>query len=161
MKTIKKIFIKELSPIWLLIASVVLFLMLSAFGTFHILCKCIFESFQKRFWKGIAHFFIYLIYVTYQIWNAIKYIFLHIAIGVDLLGNVTCGEAIEDLVTNEEKTMYGRGDITISTATGELEYHNKLNKLGLNFSKVLSKILDPNHCIESYKRWLHNKKFEL
>lgn len=158
---IKKIFIKEFSPIWLLIASIILVCLLSVFGIIHLIIKCIIESFQKKFWKGIFHFLVYILYVTYQMWNCIKYLFLHIAISLDLWGNVTTGEAIEDLVTAEEKTLFGRGDVTISTATGEVEYKGKLNKLGLDFSKVLSKILDNNHCVNSYLRHLHNQKFEL
>lgn len=161
MEKLKRLFIKELSPVWLLLASVILVCLLTVFGLVHLIIKCIYESFQLRFWKGILHFIIYLSYISYQIWNCIKYLFLHTAISLDLFGNVTCGEAIEDLVTAEEKTLYGRGDVTISTATGELEYKGKLNKLGKGFSKVLSKILDENHCVESYKRWMHNKKFEL
>ena len=152
---------KEFSPILLLIASIVLSVLLTGFGLVHLVVKSIYLTFQKRFWIGIVHFVLYWFFVLYQIWNVIKFFCMQIAIGIDLLGNVTTGEAIEDCVTTHEATMYGRGDVTISTATGELEYHNKLNKVGVKFTKVLSKVLDDNHSIKSYLRHLHNQKFEL
>lgn len=152
---------KELSPIVLLIVSIILFLLLTAIGLIHLVLKGVYHCFQLQFWNGPLYIIIYFLKVLYQIWNVIKFFCLQIAIGIDLFGNVTCGEAIEDLVTVEENTMYGAGDITISTATGHLEYFGKLNKLGIGFSKVLSKVLDPNHCIESYKRFLHNKRFNV
>lgn len=154
-------FKREFSPLLLLIASIILSILLTAFGLIHLVIKSFYHTFQKKFWLGAFYFFIYWVLVLYQIWNVIKFLCLQIAIGIDLLGNVTTGEAIEDLVTTHENTMYGKGDVTISTATGELEYHGKLNKLGLKFTKVLSKVLDDNHSVNSYKRHLHNKKFEL
>lgn len=152
---------KELSPLILLIVSIILTLILTPIGILHVTLKSIYETFQLKFWTGVIHFIKYWLKVLYQIWNVIKFIFIQLAIGIDLLGNVTTGEAIEDLVTTKEDTMYGNGEVTISTATGELEYFGNLNKLGVNFSKFLSKVLDPNHCIESYKRYIHNKKFEI
>lgn len=152
---------KELSPIWLLISAIILICLLIILGVIHLIVKGIYESFQKKFWNGIIYLVKYILNVTYQIWVCVKYLFLQTAIAIDLFGNVVCGEAIEDLVTYEEKTMYGKGDVTVSTATGEMEVKGKLNKLGLRFSKVLSKILDENHCVNSYKRHLHNQKFEL
>ncbi len=152
---------KEISPIVLLIVSIVLSTILTAFGIIHLILKCIYETFQLKFWTGFVHFFVYIWCVIYQIWNVIKFFCMQIAIGVDLFGNVTCGEAIEDCVTAEEKTLYGKGNITISTATGALEYANKLNKIGVKFTKILSLLLDKNHCIESYRRYLHNQIFKV
>jgi len=152
---------KEFSPIVLLIVSIVLTILLTAFGLIHLALKCIYETFQIKFWKGLIRLFVYILCILYQLWNVFKFFCMQIAIGIDLFGNVSCGEAIEDCITVEESTLYGRGDITISTATGELEYHNKLNKLGIRFSKILSILMDKNHCIESYKRYLHNKTFKI
>lgn len=152
---------KELSPIVLLIVSIILFLLLTAIGLIHLVLKGVYHCFQLQFWNGPLYIIIYFLKVLYQIWNVIKFFCLQIAIGIDLLGNVTCGEAIEDLVTEEEYTLYGDGNITISTATGHLEYFKLLNKTGIKFSKVLSKVLDKNHCIESYRRWTHNKTFKI
>jgi hypothetical protein len=157
----KKLLIREFSPLVLFIVSIILSILLTGIGLIHLVLKSILLTFQLRFWIGPTHFILYWLFVLYQIWNVIKFYCMQSAIAVDLLGNVTTGEAIEDCVTAEEKTMYGRGDITISTATGELEYKGKLNKLGIKFTKVLSKVLDENHCIVSYKRYLHNQSFKL
>lgn len=151
----------ELSPIYLLITSIILFLLLSALGVIHLIGKSIYSIIQLKFKKFIIEFIKYWLYIVYQIWNSIKFICLQTAIGIDILGNATCGEAIEDCITSEESTLFGKGDLTISTAIGELESKNKLNKTGIKFSKFLSKVLDENHCIESYNRYLHNKKFKL
>lgn len=157
----KKIIIAEFSPLVLFVVSIILSILLTGFGLIHLVIKSMLLTFQKRFWIGPVHFILYWVFVAYQIWNVIKFFFMQSAIAVDLLGNVTTGEAIEDCVTAQETTMYGRGDITISTATGELEYKGKLNKLGIKFTKVLSTVLDKNHCVVSYQRYLHNQTFKL
>ena len=66
---------------------------------------------------------------------------------------------MRDLFTSEEKTLFGSGDVTISTSIGELET-NKLNKTNCHLVIGLSKVLDKNHCVESYNRYLYNKKFK-
>jgi len=152
---------KEISPIILFFVSILLSLALTAFGISHLIIKSIYHTLQVKFWRGPIYFVKYWIKFIYQIWNVIKFFCMQFAIAVDLLGNVTTGEAIEDLVTYKEETLYGNGNITISTATGELEFKGDLNTLGVKFSKVLSKLLDPNHCVVSYKRFLHNQTFKL
>lgn len=153
--------IKEISPIWLLIISIILFILLIGLGFVHLLIKSFYHTFQLKFWKGILYFLWYWARVVVQIWRTIQYFCIHIAISIDLFGNVICGEAIEDLTTTDENTLFGDGNVTISTATGEVQSRDKLNKRGMKFSKILSRILDDNHCIESYKRYLHNKTFKI
>lgn len=155
----KKFLVKEFSPVVLFIISIVLCLLLTAFGLIHLVLKSIYHTVQVKFWKGPLYFIKFWLKVLYQLWNTIKFFFMQTAIAIDLFGNVTCGEAIEDCVTTTEKTMYGDGNITISTATGQLEYENKLNKIGIKFSKILSLLLDEDHCVQSYKRWKHNISF--
>lgn len=152
---------KEISPILLLMISIILIILLTGFGLLHLVCKTIYHTFQVKFWKGPIYFITQILKILYQIWTCIKYLSLELAISIDLFGNVVCGEAIEDLVTSEEKTFFGKGDITISTSIGELETKDKLNKTGIKFSKFLSKVLDKNHCVESYNRYLYNKKFKV
>lgn len=77
-----------------------------------------------------------------------------IAIALDLLWNATSGELVEDCVTSSEITLYGRGNVTVSAATGELEGDNRLNKVGKGFSAFLSVTLDDNHCARAYKKLL-------
>lgn len=152
---------KEISPLLLLVASVILLVALTVFGLFHLIAKSFYHTFQLKFWKGPLYFMKYWLKVLYQLWNVFKFFCMQIAISIDLFGNVTTGEAIEDFVTYKEETMYGNGNVTISTATGQLEYEKELNKTGINFSKVLSVILDKDHCVASYKRFLHNQTFKL
>lgn len=152
---------KELGPVYLCIAAIILMVLLTGFGLIHLLCKTIYHTFQVKFWKGPIYFLTQMFKILYQIWSCIKYLSLEVAISIDLFGNVICGEAIEDLVTSEEKTLFGSGDVTISTSIGELETKDKLNKTGIKFSKFLSKVLDKNHCVESYNRYLYNKKFKV
>lgn len=152
---------KEISPILLLMISIILIILLTGFGLLHLVCKTIYQTFQVKFWKGPIYFLTQIFKILYQIWNCIKYLCIKLAISIDLFGNVICGEAIEDLVTSEEKTLFGSEDVTISTSIGELETKDKLNKTGIKFSKFLSKVLDKNHCVESYNRYLYNKKFKV
>lgn len=157
MKTLKK----EFSPLFLLIAMVFLFCTVTIVGIIHLIIKSIVDTFQWKFWMGPIRFILFWLLVLYQIWNVIKFFFMQIAIGLDMMENVVSGEALEDIITTEEKTMFGNGQVTVSTATGELEYKGKLNKYGVRWTKLLSKVLDENHSVNSYKRYLHNQKFEL
>lgn len=87
--------------------------------------------------------------VLYQTWAVIRQLFFFIGYVIDLYGNVILGELIEDLVTAEENTLFGVGDVTISAALGDLKKQNKLNRTGMWLSNVLS-WLDPkheDHCI--------------
>lgn len=151
---IKKILVVELGPIYLCIASVVLIILLIGLGLIHLVCKSIYHTFQVKFWKGPIYFITYWLKVLYQLWNCIKYLLIEIAISLDLFGNISCGEAIEDCVTAKEDTLYGRGDITISAATGELEMNGNLNTFGWKFTSTLSKVLGENHSINCYKNYL-------
>jgi len=79
---------------------------------------------------------------------------VRLAVVLDMMWNATSGELVEDCVTSVELTLYGRGDITISAATGELEDDDKLNKVGKGFSATLSVMLDDHHCANAYKKLL-------
>jgi len=79
----------------------------------------------------------------------VKYGFMQIAYIVDLLGNVLVGELIEDIVTAEEDTWFGKGGITISAALGKLEFEGKLNGRGKFFSKVLGSF-EADHSVRAY-----------
>lgn len=140
---------EELTPLYLFVASMIVFPALIAVGIIYLTGK----SFYKAKFRS---YFIYWGNVLYQIWVVIKYMLLHLAVIPDLLANVTSGEMIEDIVTTEEDTLYGNGDVTISAATGEIELRNKLIKTGLKFTACLSKVLGGNHCINAYKNYLKN-----
>lgn len=143
---------KEIEPVLLFLSALVVFGTLILFGIIYTFFKSIYECFTWRFWKGIIKFIKYWLNVIYQLWNVIKYFLVKFAISLDYIGNITGGELIEDFVTAKENTLYGKGNWTISAATGKLEINNELNFKGRNFSSLLDKILGKNHCIESYKK---------
>lgn len=94
--------------------------------------------------------------VLYQTWVVIRRLFLFVGYLIDLYGNVLLGELIEDLVTAEEETLFGKGDVTISVALGHLKAFGKLKPFGLWLCKVLS-ILDTrheDHCMAAYQLYL-------
>jgi len=141
---------KEIMPLILFIASIVVFTIVSALGIIYNIFKSIVDCFQFKFWKGIISFFVYWFRFIYQLWNVAKYYLLHMAIAFDLFGNVAGGELIEDCVTAKEKTFYGRGDMTVSGATGKLELDGDLNKTGKWFTWMLSKVLGQGHSVNAY-----------
>lgn len=147
---------KELKSPLECIAAIILSCIVIPSGMIYNAGKSIYHCIKMKPIMAVMFFFIYWLTVVYQVWNVIKYLLNKIAIAIDLLGNVTSGEMIEDCVTAKESTMYGRGDITISSATGELEVNNDLNSTGKWFTKALSKILGKNHCIDAYNKVKNN-----
>jgi hypothetical protein len=106
----------------------------------------------KERWRRIGRWFLYLLYQT---WNVIKYVFLAIGYIIDLYGNVILGEVIEDIVTAEEQTMFSMGEVTISAALGDLKRRDKLNQRGIILCNILS-FLDPaneDHCISAIEMY--------
>ena len=73
---------------------------------------------------------------------------------IDLIWNSTSGELVEDCVTSTEITLFGRGDVTISAATGELAEYDKLNEVGKGFRNTLDTLLEDDHCKKAYKKFL-------
>lgn len=156
MKTTLK---KEIEPLLLMIASVIVFSLLTIFGMIYNVLKSFYEikNYKDYRLKGIlvlpmVIFLIieYWVKVLYQFWNVVKYFMMKIAISIDLFGNVAGGELVEDCVTTKEDTWYGKGEHTVSAATGKLEQHEELNKFGLKFTKLLSKVLGKNHSLDAY-----------
>jgi hypothetical protein len=141
---------EELAPIYLFVASIVLFILLTGLGLLHLVVK----SFYKA---NLIYFLRYWPRALYQLWVVVKYWLVSFAISIDLFGNVICGEAIEDCVTAEENTLYGNGAVTISAATGQLELAGKLNKTGHKFTAGLSKALGQDHCIIAYQNYFKNE----
>lgn len=129
--------------------------------------KSILESFQLKFWKGVFNFLKYWLVLVFQIFIAVVYLIvstirvLYDAIATvlfnlsyfqDLIWNATGGELMEDIITHEEKTLFGKGSNTISGATGQIEFKRILNKTGQKFSNVLNKVFrEVAHCVDAYK----------
>jgi len=118
-------------------------------GILYTLSKPFYDYRKRPFKIRLQRVGAWFLQVLYQLWTIVKYIFLAIGHVVDLFGNVLLGEMIEDIVTSEEDTMFGLGDVTISAALGELKRDGKLNGRGIMLCNVLS-FLDPkheDHCI--------------
>src|ERR1035437_8661054 len=122
---------KELEPLLLFLVAPIVFSLLTISGIIFNLIESFIMIFQVRFWRGIVNFIMYWLKLLYQIWNAIKYLLLHVAIAEDLIGNASGGKLVERLVTDDRDTLYGKGDITISAATGKLQLDGKLNTDGI------------------------------
>lgn len=83
------------------------------------------------------------------------------SIKLDELGNVW-GEWIEDVITTEEDTTFGKKDITISASVGYLE-HDKLPlfKRGQKLSKVLNwAFREKRHALGSWEKYLAYEEIE-
>lgn len=118
-------------------------------GALYTFSKPFYDYRGEPFSKRLLNVGLWTLRVFYEVWVVFKKIFLFIGYIIDLYGNVILGELIEDIVTAEENTYFGKGDITISAALGDLKLQDKLNKRGLLFCNVLSKLdfVHEDHCI--------------
>lgn len=134
------------------------------------------------FWYLILHQIVHAIYMTVTLkdWKSlfrlawrtvdgtfavIGYLLYHIAYSQDLLWNVY-GEAIEDVTTSKEDTLFGNKEVSVSAAIGKEEYEGRLVPSG----KIITKILNvafwqKQHAIDSWlfyksKKELESKFFE-
>lgn len=75
--------------------------------------------------------------------------FWRIAISLDQLGNVTCGEPMNLLlITQESISKFGDPDETISSVLGKNQRDKTLTRAGRVLVNLLD-ILDPNHAENS------------
>ena len=129
-------------------------------GVLYTLLKPLYD-YRKRPWKTRwRRMGKWALNFLYNVWGVIKDLFLKIGYIIDLFGNVTLGELIEDLVTSEEYTLFGEWDCTISAALGDLKKKGKLNQTGMWLANLLSK-LDPkhkDHCIAAIELYKFKKK---
>jgi hypothetical protein len=128
------------------------------------------------FWYLILHQIGHAVYMTITLkdWKAlgklvwrtidgtfatIGYLFYHIGYTQDLMWNIY-GEAIEDVTTAKEDTLFGKKNVTVSTSIGKEEFQNKLVPSGKKISKVLNVAFNQKqHAMDS---WLfHKAKNEL
>lgn len=113
--------------------------------------------------KSIYNFFKYWYFIIYQSYKAIKHltkktdksIMFNLAYCQDLMWNAFAGEFIEDLITDEEITYFGKGDVTISASVGEIENRNRTAKRGKWFSKFLDTVFKENkHCLNAWFKFI-------
>jgi hypothetical protein len=153
---------KEIKPIVSLIASIVLGSIVIPFGILHNLIKPFIDAFKFKRLKPLGAFKYVLKYYlnfAYQIWNVVKRAIYDLAVSIDIFGNATSGEMIEDVLSPMfEDSHFGDGNVTISAAIGEAEAKKKLNKFGLWISKVLNIMFNERlHGIWSYEREILGK----
>lgn len=152
--------LNEVGTILVAIVSVVLGILFIPIGLLYTLLKPFYDHKGKKFPARMKQAGIWFLKVLYQLWNAIKKAFFFVGYIIDLIGNALVGELIEDIVTAEENTLLGKGDITISAALGDLKKKNKLNGRGIWLSNILS-FLDPkhkDHCIAAIELYEFKKK---
>jgi hypothetical protein len=146
----KKI-LSEIGAILIAVTAFILGAIMIPIGFLYNLGKPFYDSKGKPFKERMKAFVMWFLKLLYQIWVTVKKTFFYFGYLVDLLGNAVVGELIEDIVTHEEDTLFGRGDITISAALGHLKRDEKLNKTGLWLCKVLDffDINHKDHCLNA------------
>lgn len=142
--------LKEIKPIFTLILAVLIFLPLSVIGVIWNIGKPLFHVHKGGFKKIFTNWIFYWFFILYQLWTVIKYLLNKCSVGIDLLGNVICGEFLEDLVTTGEDTWFGNGKKTVSAAIGYEEKNNRLVSFGKFMSDLLGQAFEKNHCKNSY-----------
>lgn len=174
-KLIKKIF-KEIKPTIELLAALILGVLVIPFGFIWAFYKPFYDNYinKRNFIDSVIWFYKYWINVVLQLlkvssylferliqvfrlmffelmfWKGFKLLEHSLAISIDIYGNVTSGELIEDLITTAEDTYFGHGSYTISAATGHLELNRLLDEEGIWFTNALSFCFEENHSINAY-----------
>lgn len=153
---------EELKPIISLLAAVILGSIIIPFGILHNIIKPFIDAFKFKRLKplhGVWYVLRYYLNFVYQIWNVLKRAIYDLAVSIDIFGNATSGEMIEDtLCPTFEDSHFGNGKITISASIGEAEAKKKLNGFGKWISKVLNIMFNERlHGIWSYEREILGK----
>ena len=107
-----KLLKKEIRPILELFAAVLLGAIVIPLGLLHNVIKPFVDAFKFKKLKpldALIYVVRYYFNFAYQIWNVLKRLMHDIAVSIDIFGNATSGEAIEDLITSKENTYYGLG----------------------------------------------------
>jgi len=150
----KKLSKKLWQSLKLLMAALILGSIVLPIGFLYDLGHSIYESKKKRF---LIRFLILIrelcIVILSMIMTILERVAYALAFGIDQIGNVMAGEMIEDCITAEENTLFGKSGVTISASTGKLETEGKLNKVGKWFTNFLSRTLGKNHSVDAYDSW--------
>jgi hypothetical protein len=144
---------KEIKPIIEIVSAVVLGCIIIPLGIIHNIIKPFYDYRKRPLGDRLKLVFFYYVNILFHLWSVAKRLLHLIAREIDILGNVTSGELIEDTVTHEEDTYFGNGKITISASIGHVEVDGKLNKFGKWISKVLNVAFnEKKHAEWSYER---------
>lgn len=142
METLKKN--KKYIAIIELVFAIVIAIILYPIGFIFAIIQPIFFRNNKR------NLVIYLYDFFKQIYIVIMYLFHHIALTIDILGNIIVGDFIELFVTTERETLFGNKQYTISESLGYLENRKSLTIFGKKVIKFINFIFGKNHCINAY-----------
>jgi hypothetical protein len=153
---------KELKPIISFIAALILGSIIIPFGLVHGIIKPFVDAYRfkrLKLLKGVLYIVKYYLNFIYQVWCVVKRLIYDIAVNIDIFGNATSGEMIEDTVCpTYEGSYFGNGKITISAAIGEAEFKGKLNKFGMWVSRTLNIMFnEETHGVWSYEREILGK----
>ena len=145
-----------LNGLIVLIASSMVTLILFWYLILHQIFHAIYMTITLRDWKSLGKLVWRTIDGTFA---TIGYLFYQIGYSQDLIWNIY-GEAIEDVTTAKEDTLFGKKNVTVSTSIGKEEIEGRLVPSGKKISKVLNVVFNQKqHAIDS---WLfHNVKNEL
>lgn len=150
---------KQLKNLVLLLLAVLVSIPLLPIGLIWNIGKPIFHIHKGGFNKIAKNWFGYWFKLLYQVYVVIGYLAYHVAMSIDLLWNAFSGEFIEDCITAEEDTLFGKGDVTVSESTGQLVNDAKLNKTGEGFNKFLDKVFfEKDHALNAYKNGINRRK---
>ena len=111
--------------------------------------------------KG-KNFLIFVWKFIIEVFKLVFDLFEKLAIIIDRLGNVICGNMFIDIFVLDifnSKTLFNKSEITISAAFGHAQVNGILNAKGKKFIKLLSKIFGSNHAKNAYKFHLIKKEF--
>jgi hypothetical protein len=120
--------------IWVLVWAITVSILSFTIGTIYSLGYSIYMSVTGKDWKSFFRFWWRTIDGFFA---AIGHILYESAYALDIAWNVN-GEIIEDIITSEEDTSFGKKNLSVSASIGKLEIDDKLNKSGRIFSKVLN-----------------------
>ena len=99
-----------------------------------------------------------------EIWLVITRFYFYIGLSIDYLGNVVCGPLLINLISkkgwykkNKHLLICGKSGITLSSAIGQVQYHDSLNKAGVYLTIILNKAFnESDHSLDSYLRYINN-----
>jgi len=107
--------------------------------------------------KATKEAFLFVFEFIKELINSIFFILHVLALLIDKLGNVIVGYLIQDIISSEKNSLFGKANVTVSASTGELTKKGKINKAGVLFNKMLDVVFGKNHSTTAY---FYYKKIE-
>ncbi len=119
----------------------------------------IYDLFYEVYKKRFKSFLLRFLDLTIEMCMVTSWLIGRLAIGIDMIGNIMCGNLILHFCTNGYigNHLFRLSGVTISAALGQLITHNndQINKKGRWVIGVLD-LFEKNHCLLAYHIHLHN-----